>query len=619
MLKKLRYLIIGSPLPSQMMKEKKLNKIRALAAFSPDALASIAYANQEIYLGLFAAGAAGLSLSFPIAVAIALLLAIVALSYAQTIRAYPSGGGSYVVARENLGKIPGLVAAAALLLDYVLNAAVSLTAGVAALSSAFPNLWVYRVPLALGLLLLITLINLRGLRETGTFMAVPVYLFLFTFIAMLLYGIVRVLFGTLPPVDYQVTAPSAGSMLTIVLVLHAFSTGCTALTGIEAISNGVPAFRPPEWKNARQTLIIMAFLMGFLFVGSVGLTQYLGVIAGPNETILSALTRQVIGTNIGYYIIQFAILGILTVATNTSFAGFPRIAAILAADKYLPRQLFNIGDRLVFSNGILLLSGVTAILILIFNGETHLLVPLFAVGAFSAFTLSQAGMVRHWIKSKERGWILKAFLNGLGALVTGITLLIIAVSKFVSGAWISVLLIPLIIFLFFQINRHYHSVSKQLSLKGLPHVVQPFPKPRVVIPVSGVHRGMLDAVKFALSISDQVTGVYIDIDPLQDHQMIIKQWKSWFPSVELTIVPSPNRSIVNPLIEFLDKTDIEHHDGQQAVLILPEVITPGVFNEILHNQSADLIKKALLERRRTMGFQRIIIDVPFHIKTSDQN
>jgi amino acid transporter len=617
MLKKIRYWIIGSPLPSQMMAEKKLNKVRALAAFSPDALSSIAYANQEIYLGLVVAGAAGLSLSFPIAAAISILLAIVAISYTQTIHAYPSGGGSYIVAHENLGTFPGLIAAAALLLDYVLNAAVSLTAGVAALASAFPVLWNYRVVLALALLLLITLINLRGLRETGSFMTVPVYLFLFTFIPMLLYGLVRIALG-MPSLSFQVTAPPATTLLTTVLVMHAFATGCTALTGVEAISNGVPAFRPPEWKNARQTLIIMAFLMGFLFIVSMGLTQYLGVIANPDETILSALTRRLIGTNIGYYIIQISTLGILTVAANTSFADFPRVSAILASDKFMPRQLYNIGDRLVFSNGIVLLAGVTAVLILIFNGDTHLLVPLFAVGAFSAFTLSQAGMVRHWIRTKERGWHLKAFVNGLGAFVTGVTMLIIAATKFLEGAWISVLLIPLVITFFYQIHKHYASVSHQLSLKGLPPDIREMPTPRIVIPVSGVHRGMVDAVRFALSISKRVTAVYIDIDPNQNYQVIYKQWQAWFPDVKLVVVPSPDRSIVNALIEFLDKTDMEHHDGQQAVLVLPEIVPASVLSDMLHNQSANLIKKTLLERRRTMGFQRIIIDVPYHLKSSRQ-
>jgi amino acid transporter len=615
MLRKLRHWIIGSPLPSKLIQEKKLNKIRALAAFSPDALSSIAYANQEIYLGLLGAGAVGLSLSFPIASAIIILLAIVALSYAQTIYGYPSGGGSYVVARENLGVLPGLIAGAALLIDYVLNAAVSLTAGIGALASAFPVLWNYRVPLALALLLLITLINLRGLRETGSVMAVPVYMFLITFIAMLLYGFVRILFG-MPAVSFQVTAPPPTGMLTLALVAHAFAAGCTALTGIETISNGVPSFRPPEWKNARQTLVIMAVLMGFLFMGSIGLTQYLGVVAAPSETILSALTHRLLGSSPGYYIIQFATLGILTVAANSSFAGFPRVSAILAEDKFMPRQLYNIGDRLVFSNGILLLSGMTAVLILVFRGDSHLLVPLFAVGAFSAFTLSQSGMVRHWIRLRDHGWRLKAIINGLGALVTGATLLIIAASKFREGAWISVLLIPLVITLFYQIRRHYRSVSHQLSLKGLPPDIKPLPRPRVVIPVSGVHRGMVDAVRFALSISDRVTAVYIDIDPMQNYQKVYHQWQLWFPDVKLVIVPSPDRSIVEPLLNFLDQTDIEHNDGQQAVLVLPEIIPANVASDFLHNQSAVLIKKALLYRRRHMGFQRIIIDVPYHLKPS---
>ena len=615
MLKKLRYLVIGSPLPSRLMQDKKLNKIRALAAFSPDALSSIAYANQEIYLGLAMAGAAGLSLSFSVAAGITLLLLIVALSYVQTIKGYPNGGGSYVVARENLGTLPGLVAGAALLFDYVLNAAVSLTAGVAALASAFPVLWDYRIPLALGLLLLITLINLRGLSETGTIMAAPVYLFLFSFFAMLLYGLARVIFG-MPPVSFQVTAPPPTQLLTVALVMHAFAAGCTALTGIESISNGVPAFRPPEWKNARQTLIVMAALMGLLFIGSMGLTQFLGVVAGPQETILSALARRLIGTNIGYYVIQVATLGILAVAANTSFAGFPRVAAILASDRFMPRQLFNIGDRLVFSNGIVLLAGFTAALIVIFGGDSHLLVPLFAVGAFSAFTLSQAGMVRHWMRSKEKGWQLKAAINGLGSAATGFTLVVIAASKFVEGAWISIIVIPLVIFLFYRINRHYRSVSHQLSLKGLPPTIRPMPKPRVVIPVSGVHRGILDAVRFALSISDHVTAVYIDVEDLQDHEPVAKYWKDWFPEVNFVIIPSLDRSIVDPLINFLDQTDLAFHDGQQAVLVLPEIITANTLSDLLHNQTAKLIKDALLHRRRTMGFQRIIIDVPYHLKAN---
>ncbi|MHB0924167.1 MAG: APC family permease [Bellilinea sp.] len=613
MLNKLKYLVIGSPLPNELLGEKRLNKVRALAAFSPDALSSIAYANQEIYLGLLIAGSAGLSLQFPIAVAIAFLLGIVALSYAQTIRGYPSGGGSYIVARENLGIYPGLVAGAALLLDYVLTAAVSLTAGVAAITSAFPELAVYRVWLALGLLILIAVLNLRGLRESGTVMAVPVYLYLFSFFGMLIYGLVKaVLQGT--PTVMAAAAPPAIEPLAIILVLHAFSAGCTALTGIEAISNGTPAFKPPEWVNARKTLIIMAVLMGALFLGSIGLTQFFGVIAGPGETILSALAHQVLGNGIGYYLVQISTLAVLAVAANTSFAGFPRVTAILAKDQFMPRQLFNLGDRLVFHNGIYILTGFTAILIVLFNGDSHALVPLFAVGAFTAFTLSQAGMVVHWFRSKEKDWQFKAFINGLGAMVTGITLMVIGISKFMGGAWISVIVIPATVYLFLKIREHYRNVGKQLSMGGLPPSLRPLPKPRVVIPVSGVHRGMVNAVNLARSLTDDVTAVYIDVDPTADEDLLRRRWEEWFPNVKFVVVPSPYRSIVDPLIKFLDQTDLERNDGQQSVLVLPELIPASSWQEILHNETADEIKKALLYRRRKNGFQNIIIDVPYHLE-----
>lgn len=613
MINRIKYAIIGSPLPSEMLSEKRLNKIRALAAFSPDALSSIAYANQEIFLGLAAAGAAGLSLQFPIALSITFLLAVVALSYAQTIRGYPSGGGSYVVARDNLGKYPGLVAGAALLLDYVLTAAVSLTAGVEAIASAFPVLWGYRVWLALALLGLIMLLNLRGLRESGTVMMVPVYLFLVSFAGMLIAGFVRAAFVG-APASMTAAAPVPIQPLSILLIMHAFSAGCTALTGIESISNGVPAFQPPEWLNARKTLVVMALLMGFLFLGSMGLTQFFAVTAGPQETILSALARRLLGNGVFYYIVQFSTLAVLAVAANTSFAGFPRVAAILANDKFMPRQLFNIGDRLVFHNGILLLSSLTAILIIAFSGNSHALVPLFAVGAFSAFTLSQSGMVLHWVRLKQARWLLKAAINGLGALVTAVTLLVIGVSKFLEGAWISVLVIPLLVYLFIQVNRHYQQVSEQLSMRGLPPDLKPFPTPRIVIPVSGVHRGMVDAVNFARAISEDITAVYIKFEPGADEDELRRRWNTWFPDVSFVIIPSPFRSVVEPLLSFLDQTDQARKDGRQAVLILPELIPAAGWQEILHNQSADEIKKALLFQRRKSGFQRIIIDVPFHLK-----
>lgn len=613
MFDKFKYFFTGAPLPSQMLDEKRLNKFRALAAFSPDALSSVAYANQEIFLGLAIAGAAGLSLQFPIALAITILLSIVALSYAQTIRGYPLGGGSYTVARENLGTYPGLVAGGALLLDYILTAAVSVTAGVASIASAFPELWPHRVWLALSLLGIIALLNLRGLRESGTAMAIPVYLFLFSFAGMISYGLVRAAIQGAP--TPLVVAPTPATQpLTLFLILHAFSAGCTALTGIEAISNGIPAFTAPEWLNARKTLTIMSLLMAFLFLGSMGLTQFFGIVAQPGETILSALARHLFGTGFVYYLVQFSTLVVLAVAANTSFAGFPRLGAVLAKDKFMPRQLFNLGDRLVFHNGILLLVALSAFLVILFNGDSHALVPLFAVGAFSAFTLSQTGMVVHWFRIKGRGWQVKALINGLGALATGFALLVIGISKFLEGAWISILVIPGLVWLFLKIRVHYQHISNQLTMRGLPPSLRPLPRPRVVIPVSNIHRGMVDAVNFARAISDLTTAVFIDIDPGPDETILRKRWNDWFPDIEFVIIPSPYRSLINPLLEFLEQTDAEHNDGQQAVLVLPEIIPASSWHEILHNQSAREIKKALLYKRHQKGLQRIIIDVPYHLE-----
>ena len=611
MLSRIKHLLLGSPLPTQQLVHERLNKMRALATFSPDALSSIAYANQEIYLGLIVAGSTGLALSLPIGLAITGLLTIVTLSYFQTIHGYPSGGGSYVVARANLGTLPGLVAAAALLIDYLLTAAVSLTAGVEAIASAFPASWSHRVGISLFLLLIITLLNLRGLRETGTLMAIPVYLFLFTYLPMLAYGVVRLLLNG--PGSLTAVAPSPTQPLTTFLVLHAFSAGCTALTGIEAISNGVPAFQPPEAKNAGRTLMVMALLMGLLFVGSIGLTQALAVVAGPQETVLSALARRLLDSGPAYLVIQASTLLILAVAANTSFAGFPRLAALLAADGFLPRQLTGLGDRLVFANGILLLAVATGGLIVVFGGDSHALIPLFAVGVFMAFTLSQAGMVVHWWHKWGKGWWLKAVLNGIGALATGMTVIVIGFSKFIEGAWITIFLIPVLVAGFLQVRAHYRKVAQQLSLRGLPPSLEPSPSPRVVIPVSGVHRGIVDAIAYAQSISRDVTAVYVELEPGAG-QRIHEKWEHWWSDVPLVVLPSPYRSVVGPLLDFLDETDRQHNDGQLATVVLPEFIPARWWENLLHNQTAWLIKAALLYRRRHLGFQRTIIDVPYHLK-----
>jgi amino acid transporter len=609
-LHRVRDLVLGPPLPTGELGERRLNKIRALAAFSPDALSSIAYANQEIYLGLVVAGAAGLTMAVPIALAIVAILLVVAVSYYQTIHAYPSGGGSWIVARSNLGIGVGLVAAAALLLDYILVAAVSLTAGVEAIASAFPALWPHRVVLSLGMLLLITLLNLRGLRETGTVLSIPVYAFLGAFFLMLVAGVWRLVQGGVQPL--APVAPQAVEPLSVILVLHAFATGCTALTGIEAISNGVPAFKAPQADNAARTLLVMAVLMTLLFAGSIGLTQWLAIVPGPQETILSALARTVLGRGWAYYVVQTSTLLILAVAANTSFMDYPRVAALLAKEGFLPRQLTGLGDRLVFANGILTLSILAGLLIIGYRGDSHSLIPLFAIGAFLAFTLSQAGMVVHWWKERRPRWWLKSGINALGATVTGVTVLIIAVTKFLDGAWLTLIIIPAFVLLFQRIRSHYAQIARQLSLHGLPPSLKPVPLSRLVIPVGGVHRGVVTAVDYAKGISSNITAVHVELEP-GSGEGLRRQWDQWFPEIPLVVLASPYRSMIAPLLDYLDQTDAEHNDGQLATLVLPEFVPARWWHGLLHNQTAWLTKAALLYRRRTTNLPRVVIDVPYYL------
>lgn len=612
-MRSLRELVFGPPIPTVGLTVERLSNVRALAALSPDALSSIAYANQEIFLGLVAAGAAGLAFSWYIALAIAGLLAVLALSYSQTIRAYPNGGGSYVVARENLGVNFGLIAAAALMTDYVLNVAVSVTAGVAAAASAFPDLWPYRAVLSIALLAIVTIANLRGLRESGAIMTVPVYFFLAMYVLMIGAGIFRAVVDG--PGSLAATAPPAAVPLTLLLVLHTFSAGCTALTGVESISNGVPIFKPPESRNANRTMAAMAILMGILFMGTTGLTQYLAIVAGSQETILSALARRIFGSGLAYFSVQASTLLMLMVAANTSFVGFPRVASLVARDGYLPRQLAFLGDRLVYSNGIWLLSGLAGLLVVIFEGDTHALIPLFAVGAFLAFTLSQAGMVVHWARNRQGNWRLKAIMNGVGTVVTAIVVVVIGASKFIDGAWMVVLLIPVLVYGFRRINRHYERVASELTLSGLPPSLKPLPRPRIVMPVASLHRGALEAIDYARAISDDVTAVFVETEPGGADRLRAK-WEDWGLDqyANLEIVPSPYRSVVGPFLDFLDHTDREHNDGQEATVLLPEFVEAHWWEALLHNQTAWAIRLALLYRRRTFGRTRAIIDVPFYLR-----
>jgi amino acid transporter len=612
-MRSLRDLIIGPPIPAKYLADARLGNIRALAALSPDALSSIAYANQEIFLGLVVAGAAGLALSWVIALAIAGLLAVLAVSYAQTISAYPNGGGSYTVARENLGVNWGLVAAAALMTDYVLNVAVSVTAGTAAAASAFPDLWPYRTIVSVALLLIVTLANLRGLRESGAMMTVPVFFFLTMFLAMIAAGLVRAI-GSAPG-SFTTSAPPATAPLTLFLVMHTFAAGCTALTGVESISNGVPIFKPPATKHARQTMAAMAILMGVLFMGTTGLTQYFAIVAGPEETILSALARRIWGSGLLYLLVQASSLLVLMVAANTSFVGFPRVASLVAGNGYLPRQLAFLGDRLVYSNGIILLAGLAAALVLIFEGDTHLLIPLFAVGAFLAFTLSQAGMVVHWLRERGINWRFKAILNGFGMTTTAVALIVIGLAKFLDGAWMVVLLIPVMVLGFRRIRRHYDEVAAELALSGLPPSLRPLPHPRIVLPIANLHRGVLKALRYARAISDNVTAIYVEVEP-GSGEKLRAQWEAWGcnENARLEIVPSPYRSVLHPFLDFLDRTDREHNDGQLATVLLTDLVPAHGWEALLHNQTTWAIRLALLYRRRTFDKTRAIIDVPFYLR-----
>jgi len=619
MLTNVRKLAFGSPLPTAEEVHQRLTKVQALAVFSSDALSSVAYATEEILLVLVVAGVAALGLSLPIALAIAGLLAIVATSYYQTIHGYPSGGGAYIVAHDNLGMWPGLTAAAALLIDYVLTVAVSITAGVAAITSAFPALLAFRVGLCLLAVALITWANLRGVRESGTLFAIPTYGFVFIFLALIVVGLARLISGTLSPLPAQTPAVAEGSIqaLTVFLILRAFASGCTALTGIEAISNGIPAFQKPEADNAGKTLIAMATLLVGMFLGITFLARSLGVVPVEQETVVSQIGKQVFGYGPFYLALQATTALILVLAANTSFADFPRLSSILARDRYLPRQLANLGDRLVFANGIVALAFLASTLVVIFGGQTHRLIPLYALGVFLAFTLSQAGMVRHWQRESGQGWHWKATLNGLGAVATGVVLLVIVTTKFAHGGWIVVLLIPGFIWIFSAVKHHYVTVAEQLSLEGLrPEEWEGLASQRghkVVVPVSGMHRGTLAALRFARSLSKDVTALVVDVEP-EVTARVREKWPVWGHDVPLVVLESSYRSTIGPLLAYLDEVDRREPESGLAVVVLPEFVPARWWQDLLHNQTARLIKNALIYRRGQEGKDRVIIDVPYHLR-----
>ena len=603
---RLKKLFVGSPLATAQARHERLSRASALAVFSSDALSSVAYATEEILLVLVLAGTAALSFSIPIGIAIALLIAVVVSSYRQTILAYPHGGGAYIVTKDNLGTLPALVAAGALLIDYVLTVAVSVAAGVAAITSAFPVLYDYRVALGVIFIAGIATVNLRGLRESGALFAVPTYLFVVSFAAMLAYGFVRWLFGWegVPAPPAPVPAEMSQS-LTVFLVLRAFASGCAALTGVEAVSDGVPAFRTPEARNARIVLSWLGIILVSLFMGITFLARHYQVLPRPEETVVSQLARLIFGGGLLYYEIQAVTMLILVFAANTAFADFPRLAYFLARDGFIPRQFGTRGDRLVFSNGILILGGLAALLILLFGGATHALIPLYAVGVFVSFTLSQASMVRRWLSRREAGWWWRWLLNAVGAGTTGLVMLVIAATKFSHGAWMVVLLIPLLVTLFMMIRRHYADVARQLSLDnyGGPPPIQH----SVLVLVGDLHRGVAAALRYAQTLSASAKAVYVELDP-ERTQKLEEKWGKFGLGVPLVVLTSPYRSLLTPFLDYVNHL-LTVGENHVVTIVIPEFVPARWWQHLLHNQTALLIKGALLFRKGV-----VVVDVPFHLR-----
>ncbi|MBI5300831.1 MAG: APC family permease [Chloroflexi bacterium] len=597
--------LVGKPLPTIAEKDERLTKLKALAVFSSDAISSSAYATEEILLVLVAAGTLGLPYALPIALGIAILLAIVSFSYRQTVHAYPHGGGSYTVSRENLGTQAGLVAAAALLIDYVLTVAVSIAAGTAAITSAAQPLYPYRVEISVVFIGIITLINLRGIRESGTIFALPTYLFIFSLAGLILLGAARVLMGEVvaaePHFEHTEFEP-----LGLFLILHAFAAGSVAMSGTEAIANGVPAFKSPETHNAATTLTWMAGILGVFFVGVTFLAHQYGLAPTETETVISQLGRAVLGNGVMYGVFQAATMMILVLAANTSFNGFPRLFSVLARDGFAPRQFLFRGDRLAFSYGIIVLGAVAALLIVAFGGSTHALIPLYAVGVFLSFTLSQFGMVRHWWRLRAAGWQRSLVINATGGVLTGIVLLIVGSVKFQLGAWIVVVLTPILVLIFNVIYRHYHLVAEQVSVTRLTHAIAT-PRQIVVVPIGDINIVTLRALAFARSLAKDPVAVHITYET-EEAENFREQWTRWGNGTQLVLLESPFRSFTEPLIAYIDALHLQDPEAF-LILVLPESIPAHWWQHLLHNQTALRLKAALLFRRNT-----VVLDVPYHLE-----
>ncbi len=619
--------LIGRPLPTADAPHQTIRKIVGLAVFASDALSSTAYATQEMMVILAMAGTAAFGYVFPLSMAIVVLLAIVTISYVQVIYAYPNGGGAYVVARDNLGERMAQVAGAALLTDYILTVAVSVSSGVAQITSAYPALFPFRVLLSVGLVLLIMLVNLRGVRESGAAFSIPSYFFLIMMFLTVGWGFFRYLTGTLgtvenpPPLEML----HAAQGISLFLILRAFSSGTAALTGVEAISNGVTAFREPRSRNAAITLIWMSAILGTLFLGISFLARPIGAVPSEQETVISQLARTVFeGQGILYLGVIIATTLILIMATNTSFAGFPRLSALLGEDGFLPRQLAFRGSRLVYSRGIIALAAVASLLIVLFRASVTALIPLYAIGVFLSFSLAQIGMARRWwtlghqapsqeeqgqgaARCSEPAWQIKMVINGLGAFCTTVVMLVFAVTKFHDGAWIVLLLIPALVAVFSAIHRHYRNLARHLSLEhyGAPPAIS---RHRVILPISGVHRGSLAALRYARSLSEDVTAVFVAIDPAEAER-IKQKWEKWGEGVRLVILDSPYRLLLEPLLAYIQQVAAQRQPNEAITIVVPQFVPRHWWNNLLHTQAAWMLRLALLFKPGI-----VITDVPYQVE-----
>jgi amino acid transporter len=618
--------LIGRPLSTADASHQTIGKAVGLAVFASDALSSTAYATQEILVILAAAGTIAFGLVVPISIAIVILLAIVTISYEQTIHAYPDGGGAYIVARDNLGEFPALIAGASLLTDYILTVSVSVASGVAQITSAFPLLYDYRVELAVILIMFVMLMNLRGVKESGTAFAIPTYFFVVLMFITVGTGLFKLFTGTLgtvvdPPemVEYGVAA------ITPFLILHAFASGTTALTGVEAISNGITAFKEPRSKNAGITLVWMSVILGSLFLGISYLTKMIGAVPSESETVISQLARTVFaGRNVLYLMLIGATTVILIMAANTAFADFPRLGALVAKDGFLPRQLTYRGSRLVYSRGIISLALIASVLLIIFNASVTRLIPLYAIGVFLSFTLSQSGMALRWRKigrlqpdeeKVERGstlrfvkdWRSKMVVNGFGAICTAVVMVVFAVTKFNDGAWVVLILIPSLIAGFWMIHRHYNNLAKKLSLDNVgvipPHTI----RHRVIMPVSGVHQGTLAALRYARMLSDDVTAVHVVIEPA-DAEKVRAKWATWGEGVRMVLLDSPYRLFIEPILGYISEIAAKRQPGETITVVVPEFVSENRLSGTLHTNTANILRDQLKNKHGI-----VITNVPYHV------